>query len=215
MGHHLGGPHLEERNMIKVIATRKCAFGNGTRKPRFVFAEVNLLDENKIYALLKEVRDPANTDVNKLKTAKVKLSESVTFREFGMVLNNPGIMETVEATKAFADMNANEAIAAIEKMDAKSLAEAESEETAGKNRKSLIKAIDERKKQLETPSDDWGKIDVSTLGLDENIVFILDELEINTIDDVKQYADENEGLPKELSDEQAAALMAEIKKHAE
>lgn len=178
-----------------------------------MFAEVELLDGNKLYQLRSELRHPATKNAKELKTAKIKLSEGVTRRELGMVLNNHSAFEVVEpkAEIDFQALNANQAIAVIGQLNAQQLSEVRAEELAGKKRKSVLDSIDAALEGLESTSD-WRDIAIADLKIAKATIATLTEAKITTIGAVQVFIDENEGLELEgLTDEMVNELLTAIK----
>ena len=195
--------------MLEIKATLDCGFGNGTRKRGFVFGNVSLNGENKLFQLLKEIRDPTSGKISQLKTAKVELSEGVTKREFGMALNNMNVIEAVEPTKEFSvasfmKLKAKDAIALVE-----SLTDEE---------KTLIRQVEKRKGVLDALGDEpdaeaWKTIATESLEISDDTKLVLLGLELKTIGDVQSHVNENDGAIEGLSDEMTTELFAAMKPH--
>ena len=71
---------------MKLVARRKCAFGNGTRNPEFVFGTFEINKGVKPFDFERELI--LTNPLSDLKSGEVKLAEGVTAREFVSAFRN-------------------------------------------------------------------------------------------------------------------------------
>lgn len=199
--------------MIQIVALIACSLGNGTRAAGFVFGTVKLKGENKLYQLLQEIRK-SGSDIGKLKTAEVELSEGVSKREFSMALNNPQLITSEEPKQVFnlkdlLEMNVDETVEAIKKLPIEQQKEAVQFESENKNRKSVMEEFDFEE---ETPAVDWKQTQLESLPISDDAKIALAAAELSTVADFQNHVDANEGVVIEgLTEEMTGNLMAAIK----